>query len=139
MIIDDDKWIRNSLRLYFEGEGINLLALETAEEGLKELKKHPYDIFIVDYRLPGIDGLEFFKRVQSSHPEAYKIIITAYKDQNMVSQASKIGISDFIEKPFSIKAIEKSLTWEFKRQDSKIKTFPTTQQSLHKGEQNEEI
>ena len=122
MLIDDDRWIRNSLRLYFEGEGINLLALETAEEGLKELKKCPHDILIVDYRLPGIDGLEFFKLVQSSHPQAIKIIITAYKDQNIVSQASKIGINDFVEKPFSIHALEKVLTWELERQASKKKS-----------------
>jgi len=110
MLIDDDRWIRSSLHLYFEGEGINLLVLETAEEGLNALKKRSYDIFIVDYRLPGIDGLEFFKRVQFSHREAYKIMITAYKDQNMVSQAPKIGIDDFIEKPFSIQTLEKVLS-----------------------------
>ena len=87
-----------------------MLVLETAEEGLNALKKRSYDIFIVDYRLPGIDGLEFFKRVQFSHREAYKIMITAYKDQNMVSQAPKIGIDDFIEKPFSIQTLEKVLS-----------------------------
>ena len=43
MLIDDDRWIRSSLHLYFEGEGINLLVLETAEEGLNALKKRSYD------------------------------------------------------------------------------------------------
>jgi two-component system response regulator YesN len=67
--------------------------------------------------LPGIDGLEFFKRVQSSYPEALKIIITAYKDQSVISEASKIGINNFIEKPFSIQSLEKALSWLLKQRD----------------------
>ena len=110
LLIDDDVWIRNSLDLYFDGEGVDLLALETAEEGLETLKKISYDIIIVDYRLPGIDGLEFFKRIKATHPEAIKILITAYKDQKVLSEAAKIGIQYLIEKPFTIKTIEQALS-----------------------------
>ena len=39
LLIDDDEWVRDSLRLFFEAEGCSLLALETAEEGLAALKR----------------------------------------------------------------------------------------------------
>ena len=107
-LIDDDKWIRDSLSLFFEGEGCHLMAYETAEEALEALTEDP-DIFIVDYKLPGMDGLEFFKRIQASHPRAGKILITAYADAAVVSQATSIGVEDFIEKPFTSKTIEESL------------------------------
>ena len=110
MLIDDDEWIRDSLGLYFEGEGCHLLALETAEEGLEVLKKQDYDIVMVDYRLPGMDGLEFLKRIQKTQSHAMKVLITAYKSEGVVSEALKIGVQDFIEKPFTTKTIEESLT-----------------------------
>ena len=50
LLIDDDEWIRDSLRIFFEAEGCHLLAFETAEEGLTELKDRTYDLIIVDYK-----------------------------------------------------------------------------------------
>jgi DNA-binding NtrC family response regulator len=110
LLIDDDEWIRDSLSLFFQNEGCHLLALETAEEGLELLKKQSYEIIITDYRLPGMDGLEFFKKIQESHPKVIKILVTAYGNKDVVSEAIKIGIQDIINKPFTTKAIEESLS-----------------------------
>ncbi|MBW1745806.1 MAG: response regulator [Deltaproteobacteria bacterium] len=110
LLIDDDEWIRDSMSLFFESEGCNLKALETAKEGLKTRKNKNYDIIIADYRLPDMDGLEFFKRIQKSHPNAFKILITAYGSKELLSKARKMGIHDFIEKPFTSETIENSLS-----------------------------
>ena len=110
LLIDDDEWIRDSLSIYFEGEGCHIKALETAEEGLESLKKHSYDIIIVDYRLPGMDGLDFLKRIKRLYPRIIKILITAYGDKQIEIEAMQIGVHDFIEKPFTTKTIEASLT-----------------------------
>ena len=109
LLIDDDEWIRDSLSLFFEFEPCVFQALETAEQGLKELKTKDYDIIILDYRLPGMNGLEFLKRIQGTHPQVIKILITAYGSKEVFSQAIELGVHDFIDKPFSTKAIEDSL------------------------------
>jgi len=110
LLIDDDEWIRDSLTLFFESEGCRLVALETAEEGIDALKKSSYDIIIADYKLPGMDGLEFFRQLVKSHPHVMKILITAYMSEKVVSEANGMGIHDFINKPFSSVTIEKSLS-----------------------------
>ena len=110
LLIDDDEWIRDSLSLYFEARGCSLKVLETAEEGIEALQNQDYDIIVTDYRLPGMDGLEFLKRIQDSHPQAMKILITAYRSEDVVSEAIRIGIHDFIDKPFTTKTIEDSLS-----------------------------
>ena len=120
LLIDDDKWIRDSLSLFFEYEGCHFLALETAEESIKALKMHDYDIIIVDYKLPGMDGLAFLKRIHESHPDAMKILITAYRSEELVSEAKRMGIQDFIEKPFTIKTIEESLSRLIQRNEKQI-------------------
>ena len=120
MLIDDDEWIRDSLGLYFEDEGCHLLALETAEEGIEALKGQNYDIIMVDYRLPGMDGLEFLKRIQKTQSHAMKVLVTAYKSKEVVSKAMKTGIDGFIEKPFTTKTIEEALSRVIENHEQEI-------------------
>jgi CheY-like chemotaxis protein len=110
LLVDDDKWIRDSMTLLFEAEGCVLKALETAEEGLEIIKKQKFDIAIVDYRLPNMDGLEFLERIGALVPNIMRILITAYGDKTIFSQAKRIGVEEYITKPFSSEVIEESLT-----------------------------
>lgn len=125
LIIDDDEWIRDSLRIYFEAEGCHVMVLETAEEGLAELKCQAYDLIIVDYKLPGLDGLEFFKRTLDDHADAMKVLITAYRTDSVISAARKLKIQGFIEKPFTSESLMASLAHlikmrEFRKQKNVI-------------------
>ena len=106
LLIDDDEWIRDSLSRFFECDPCTFLALETAEEGLEELRRRDYDIIILDYRLPGMNGVQFLKQIQETHAHVMKILITAYGNKEVFSQAIELGVGDFIDKPFSTKTLE---------------------------------
>jgi DNA-binding NtrC family response regulator len=110
MLVDDDEWIRDSMRIFFENEGCNLVTAETAEEALKIIKKQHFDIIIADFRLPGISGIKLFEYVRDSNQGLIKILITAYMDKKVSSDAKKAGIDDLIEKPFTSETIEKVLS-----------------------------
>jgi len=120
LLIDDDEWIRHSMGTFFEFEGCDLRTLETAEEGLAELKRQDYKVIIADYRLPGMDGLEFLRRSQKTHPNAMKVLITAYGSKEIVSEAYKLGVQDVIKKPFTIESIEDSLCRLIKEREKKF-------------------
>jgi DNA-binding NtrC family response regulator len=109
LIIDDDEWIRDSLRIFFEAEGCHVVVLETAEEGLAELKFQAYDLIIVDYKLPGLDGIEFLKRTYDEQSDAMKVLITAYRTDSVISEARKLKIQGFIQKPFTSDSLMASL------------------------------
>jgi YesN/AraC family two-component response regulator len=85
------------------------VTVETAEEGLSLTKRQRFDIIITDYRLPGMDGLKFIERLPACQAKAFKILITAYGNQNIISKAEKLGIDDCIPKPFTSDIIEASL------------------------------
>lgn len=110
LLIDDDEWIRDSLSIYFEAEGCRISAVETAEEGLEALREQNFEIIITDYKLPGMDGLSFLRQIQSSHKDAIKILITAYKTEEVVKEARQAGAAHLIAKPFNSETIEASLT-----------------------------
>jgi len=119
LLVDDDEWIRDSLTLYFDTEGCQMIAVETAEEGMELLKQQDYDIILLDYKLPGIDGLTFSREIQEICPDAIKILITAYKNKKVVSEAANVGIQDLIDKPFTIKTIEDSMLRLIQRNEKK--------------------
>ena len=109
LLIDDDEWIRDSLRLFFESEGCEIVALETAEEGLEVTAGDRFDLIIVDYRLPGMDGLEFIKRLPAGQAGALKVLISAYGSEDLLQEARQSGVHEFIPKPFTTEIIEASL------------------------------
>ena len=117
LLVDDDKWIRDSMTVLFEAEGCALKALETAEEGLEIIKNQKFDIAIVDYRLPNMDGLEFLERIGVLMPNIMRILITAYGDKKMFSRAKRIGVEEYIAKPFTSENIEETLTRLVRAQD----------------------
>jgi DNA-binding NtrC family response regulator len=119
LLVDDDEWIRDSLTLYFDSEGCQMIAVETAEEGMELIKQQDYDIIFLDYKLPGIDGLTFSRKIQEICPDAIKILITAYKNKKIVSEAVNVGIQDLIDKPFTIKTIEDSILRLIQRNEKK--------------------
>ena len=110
LLIDDDEWIRDSLSMFFENEGCRLNAMEDAEEALKVIDSKAYKIVIADYKLPGMSGLEFFKRIQATHPRTERILITAYRNEEIAAKAKELGIRNIIYKPFSTGAIEECLS-----------------------------
>jgi DNA-binding response OmpR family regulator len=107
LLIDDDAWIRDSMAVFFESEGSCFLALETAEEGLNELARRDYDIVICDYRLPGMDGLSFFKLIRGK--DSVKLLITAYGTDTLPDEARAAGVDGYLVKPLDMKAIESEL------------------------------
>ncbi len=117
LLIDDDEWIRDSLSIFFEAEGCPVLALETAEEGIAAIKDQAFDLIIVDYKLPGLDGLGFLKRIHNTQPGAIKVLITAYRNDSVVSEAKKLKVQGFIEKPFTSDTIMASLAHLIKMRD----------------------
>jgi DNA-binding NtrC family response regulator len=92
---------------------------ESTEEGLQAIKEERFDIIISDFRLPGMNGLDFLKLTTITYPEAVNILITAYRDEYLFSEAIRLGVTEFIDKPFSVKALAELLAVSLKRQARK--------------------
>jgi len=116
LLVDDDEFIRNSLELAFKTKGCCLQVAESAEQGLQAIKAQQFDIIISDFRLPGINGLEFLKLTSITQPQAIRFLITAYRDDHIFSEAVCLGINEFIEKPFAVKVLINLLALALKRQ-----------------------
>jgi DNA-binding NtrC family response regulator len=132
LLIDDDELIRDSLSLAFRNKGCSLRTSETAEEGLRALRDERFDVIISDFKLPGMDGLEFFRLASSSYPNTVNVLITAYGDKEIAVQASEIGVHEFVEKPFKVQTLMSALGRLLKNDN--IKKYPQTNSSKSEKE-----
>lgn len=102
LLIDDNAIIRNTLTKVYEFFKCPISAVATAEEGLQALDGEHFDIIICDFHLPGINGVEFFRRIVDSHPQVVRILISGHGNQETIAGAAEAGIHEFLKKPFSL-------------------------------------
>ncbi len=106
LVVDDEAVVRKSLGGWLREEGYEVGAAASGKEALEALANEEWDIFLVDIKMPGMDGLELQRRIGGTHPEAAVIIMTAYASVDTAVEAMKQGAYDYIVKPFEPEALE---------------------------------
>lgn len=115
LIIEDEKSMRDVLRILLEGEGYEVASAADGIEGLDWLNRDIFDLIISDIKMPKVSGFEVLKRAREISPDTLVIMITAFGTTESAIEAMKLGAYDYIHKPFKIdeirlivkKAIEK--------------------------------
>jgi two-component system nitrogen regulation response regulator NtrX len=102
LIVDDEPEIRKSLRGVLEDEGYKVAAAASGEACLEEIKKHPFDVVLLDIWLPGADGLETLEQIKNADTAPEVIMISGHATIESAVRATKLGAFDFIEKPLSL-------------------------------------
>lgn len=100
LIVDDDEIVRDSLSAWFKEDGYDVETAENANEALKKISITNYDIYFLDIKMPGMDGIELHKRIKNIYPDSLVMIITAYASVDTAVKALKDGAFDYITKPF---------------------------------------
>ena len=100
LIVDDEEIIRESLSEWFKEDGYQVDKAENAVEALNKLNVTKYDIYLLDIKMPGMDGMELHRRIREIDNDAIVIMITAYAAVDTAVKALKEGAFDYITKPF---------------------------------------
>jgi two-component system C4-dicarboxylate transport response regulator DctD len=101
ILVDDEKHIRLAAGQTLELDGYEVETLERAEGVLDKIDDAWPGVIVSDINLPGMDGLQLMKKVQTVDPELPVILITGHGDISMAVSAIRDGAYDFIEKPFA--------------------------------------
>jgi len=100
LIVEDEDKLRRVVQLHLESAGFEVDGSPNAEQGLPLATLA--DLIITDLRLPGMDGLQFIRELQSRGIGAAVIVITAHGSVDTAVEAMKLGAADFLQKPFSL-------------------------------------
>lgn len=111
MIVDDEDAILNALRRVLRRApcvcgnrsfSLEVEAFSSPLAALERARHESFDLFISDFRMPEMDGVEFLKGAKALQPDAARLILSGYADLNALLRAvNEVGIERFIAKPWN--------------------------------------
>ncbi len=105
LLADDEEKILKRLGRALRDEGHEVIEASSAREAQRQLGERAFDLFVVDNLMPGMTGLELIREVSASVPESERpqiVMMTAHGSTQIVREAFKLGVEDFLEKPFEV-------------------------------------
>lgn len=100
LVVDDELAMRESIAAWLTAYGHPAQKAAGGLEALELLEKGVYDLALIDFKMPGMDGQELLVRIREAHPEVVVIMVTAYGSIESAVEAMKAGAHDYLLKPF---------------------------------------
>src|ERR1039458_8115674 len=99
LIVDDDDVVRQSYLRSLESTSCQVAAASDGEEALHTMEQNPFDVVLLDLRMPGQDGLSVLRAIKQKWPESEVVIITGYPTVDSAKEAVRLGAHDYVAKP----------------------------------------
>ncbi|MFH0730739.1 MAG: ATP-binding protein [Pseudomonadota bacterium] len=106
LVVDDVKDQRKIANSILTKLGYRVTTVSSGEEAVEYLAQHSADLLVLDMIMdPGMDGLETYKKVIALHPGQKAIITSGYSETQRVREAQKLGVGDYLKKPYAIEKL----------------------------------
>jgi len=109
LVIDDEPIVLDCCRSILHQEGFEVRGAMNGREGLKKIEEDEYHAVLVDWKLPEIDGMEVLRIIKKNHPDIIVVMITGYPSVESAVKAMKLGVSDYVSKPFTPEELKEAL------------------------------
>ncbi len=133
LVMEDDLSVAKGLEMVLSEGGFDVNLAGTGKLALEAFKQKRFDLLVADLRLPDIDGMEVIKQIRAEKPETEVIVITGYGTTATAVEAMKLGVHDFLPKPFTEDQIKKAIDEALQEHVEK-----TTVAAIQKAETEEE-
>jgi len=100
LVVDDDAMFREMVNDFLETRGYAIRGAGDGEAALALLTEMTFDLLLVDLRLPRMGGIELIRRVKRLYPEVRIMVLTAHSGKESAIEALRLGVTDYLEKPF---------------------------------------
>ncbi|MDE3153759.1 MAG: response regulator [Acidobacteriota bacterium] len=106
LIVDDEALLRWSLGEAFRGAGFDVAEAPDARSGRQQFEDaRPFDVALLDCRLPDADGLSLCGELHRSQPACVCFMMTAFRTPNLADEAARLGARDVLDKPFDVERV----------------------------------
>jgi hypothetical protein len=101
LVVDDEKIILELTSMVLRSNGYEVLTAESGIKGLEVVERETPSVVLLDYMMPGMDGMTALRRIRERFPSTYVIMFTGKGSEEIAVELMKAGASDYILKPFS--------------------------------------
>lgn len=109
LIVEDDRAVRDACEAFVNAMGYTTIATGSASDGLAIMERTPVDVILTDFRMPGMNGLEFLEAIRGANPDVFVIVMSGYGSIETAVEAMKRGACEFICKPFNLSDLRRIL------------------------------
>jgi two-component system response regulator AtoC len=102
LLIEDNATLAKNIAISLRQHGYTVRIATQGTQGLSQAGAFPTDVALVDYNLPGIDGLEVLRRMRRQSPGVKTIMITGHGNVGIAVEAMKCGAFDYLSKPVAL-------------------------------------
>jgi DNA-binding NtrC family response regulator len=102
LVVDDEGSLRTTLAANLELEGFEVVEAESAAHALVELERGAFDVVLSDVRMPGMHGVDLFRRIRARWPALPVVLMSAFAVEALVDEAVQEGVFTVLSKPFEI-------------------------------------
>ncbi|MBN1372941.1 MAG: response regulator transcription factor [Anaerolineaceae bacterium] len=114
LIVDDEDIARISLAEILRLEGYTIKAVESGEAAVETLRKEPFDVMVLDLKMPGMSGIDVLEAIDEEAGEMKVIVLTAHGSMDTAIQAIRYRVHDYLLKPVMpeniVRCIENAVT-----------------------------
>lgn len=121
LVVDDEATPRMAITRALNLMGYKADAAASGAQALERLATTPYDLVLLDLRMPGLDGVEVMKRVRENYPNTLIIILTAHATLESAVVAVKAGATDYLLKPCSIREIGEAVARALRQRHEQLR------------------
>lgn len=118
LLMEDEPSMAKGLKLVLTDEGYDVDWAMTGQSALDKFRRIPFDVLIADLRLPDMDGMTVIKEVKNRRPETEAVIITGYPTVSSAVESVKMGVYEYLRKPFTDDDIKHAVEGALKRKQS---------------------
>lgn len=118
LVIDDEQGIRSLLDTLLSRKGYDVLLADGGRKGLELFRRERPDVIVLDLNMPEMDGVAVLHQVRSFKPDQPVIILTGAGSPEKEQQVHALGVSEFVEKEFSLHRLGDALKRLLKTPDS---------------------
>jgi len=117
LIVDDDETIRKTMKAILEDEGYFVDTAVSGAEAVRKTRKKPYNIALLDIRLPDMEGVELLRLISDGVPKTRKIMITGYPSmQNAIAALNK-NADAYLIKPVEVETLLRTVKNQLQQQE----------------------
>lgn len=102
LVVDDQAGIRRLLYEAFSEQGYEVDLAASGVEALEKVGCTPPDVMLLDMKMPGMNGIETLQEIKKMNDSILVVMMTAYGELEIVAEAVKLGIKEYVTKPFDI-------------------------------------
>lgn len=99
LVVDDDEVVRLSHQRSLAGAHYHVVAVWNGDQAMRAMERQPFDVILLDLRMPGMDGMSVLRMIKDRWPETEVVIITGYPSLETVKEAVEAGACEYLTKP----------------------------------------